>query len=144
MFTACTTKDVKDAILKGFCDPYGILRIVVATVAFGLGLDCPNVRQVIHWGPPADVEEYLQETGRAGRDRDSSVAILYYSNMDFAFVSEDNGMKVYCKNNEQCRRQLLLKGFNHDDDIPPTGCCSCCDICASKFACSMSMKVQCS
>ena len=136
MFTACTTKDVKDAILRGFCDPHGILRIVIATVAFGMGLDCPNVRRVIHWGPPSDVEEYLQETGRAGRDGESSVAIIYYSNTDFSFASEDNGMKLYCKNKEQCRRMFLLKDFDDEDKIEPTGSCSCCDICASKVSCN--------
>ena len=136
MFTACTTKDVKDAILQGFCDPYGILRVVVATVAFGMGLDCPNVRRVIHWGPPSDIEEYLQETGRAGRDGESSVAIIYYSNTDFAFDSQDNALKMYCKNKEQCRRMLLLKDFDHEDEIEPSGSCSCCDICASKFSCN--------
>ena len=135
MFTACTKKNVKDAILQGFCDPCGILRVVVATVAFGLGLDCPNVRKIIHWGPPSDVEEYLQETGRAGRDGESSTAILYYRNADFAFVAEDSAIKTYCKNEEQCRRQLLLNDFDHEDEIAPTGSCNCCDICASKCCC---------
>lgn len=77
MFTACTRPDVKEAILKAFCDPKGLLRVVVATVAFGMGLDCPNVRRVIHWGPSSDIEQYLQETGRAGRDDLPSIAVLH-------------------------------------------------------------------
>ena len=68
MFTACTRTDVKENILKSFCDPEGLLRVVVATVAFGMGLDCPNVRRVVHWGSSSDIEHYLQETGLAGRD----------------------------------------------------------------------------
>lgn len=60
MFTACTRSSVKDAILRSFCDPKGILRVVVATIAFGMGLDCPNVRKVVHWGPSSDVELYMQ------------------------------------------------------------------------------------
>ena len=64
MFSACTHPDVKDEVLKSFCNPNGILRIVVATIAFGMGLECPNVSRIIHWGPPSDVESYLQETGR--------------------------------------------------------------------------------
>ena len=139
MFTACTKKDVKDVILKGFCDPCGILRIVIATVAFGLGLDCPNVRRVIHWGPPSDLEEYVQETGRGGRDGESCIAMLYYNNTDFTFVAEDSSMKIYCKNEGQCRCHLLLKDFDGGDEITLTGCCSCCDICAFKCSCEKSL-----
>jgi len=69
---------------------------VIATIAFGLGLDCRNVRRVIQWGAPSDVEEYMQETSRAVRDGKNSVAILYYSNTDFAFVSKDSVIKMYC------------------------------------------------
>ena len=54
MFTACTTANVKDAILKSFSCTEGRLCIVIATVAFGMRLDCPNIRNVIHWEPPSD------------------------------------------------------------------------------------------
>ena len=82
----------------------------MATVAFGMGFDCLDFRRVIHWGTPSDVEAYLQETGRAGRDGESSDAILHYSNADFA-VSADGAMRAYCKNDSECRRQLLLQEF---------------------------------
>jgi len=52
-------------------------RVVICTNAFGMGLDVPNVRLVIHWQHPASVEDYLQEFGRAGRDGKPSVAILF-------------------------------------------------------------------
>ena len=68
-FTACTTPDVKYCIVKSFAQWNGRLRVIVATVAFGMGKDCPNIRRIIHWGPPSDVESYIQKTGRAGRDR---------------------------------------------------------------------------
>ena len=76
MFTSCTRPDVKDTVLKSFSRTDSHLRVVIATVAFGMGLDCPNVRRVIHWGPSEDIELYLQETGRAGRDRLPAQAIL--------------------------------------------------------------------
>ena len=66
LFTLCTQKDVEDTILHSFSDPDGTLRVVVATVAFGIGLDCPNVRRIIHWGASNDIEAYLQETVGTG------------------------------------------------------------------------------
>ena len=82
MFTACTHPTVKEAILQTLPDSNSTLRIIVATIAFGMGLDCPNIRKVIHWGPSADIESYLQETGRAGRAGLPAVAILYYTNVE--------------------------------------------------------------
>ena len=67
-FTACSSPNTKAKIIESFIDPKGTVRVVIATVAFGMGLDTPNVRQVVHWGPPEDLELYVQETGRGGRD----------------------------------------------------------------------------
>ena len=77
MFCSCTQSDVKEAILASFCSVNGTLTVVIATVSFGMGLDCPNVRRVFHWGASPDIELYIQETGWAGRDGLASKAILY-------------------------------------------------------------------
>ena len=84
MFLACTHSNVKDEVLKSSCDPNGILRIVVATIAFGMGLNCPNVHRITHWGPPPDIESYLQEASRAGRDGKKAIFSLHCSNLDLA------------------------------------------------------------
>lgn len=55
-FTVCSSQKTKSDILSSFTKPDGVVRIVVATIAFSMGLDTPNVRQVIHWGPPEDLE----------------------------------------------------------------------------------------
>ena len=55
-------------IVESFTKPDGVIRVVVATIAFGMGLDSPNVRAIIHWGTPSDISTYVQETGRGGRD----------------------------------------------------------------------------
>ena len=67
--------------MKAFCDVNSTFRVVIATIAFGMGLDCPNIRGIIHWGPQDSMEEYLQETGMAGRDGLSSKAILFYNKL---------------------------------------------------------------
>jgi len=74
-----------------------------------MGLDCPNIRKVIHWGPPSDIESYLQETGRAGRDNLPSAAVLYISPNDLKSSYIEESMRNYCKNSNICRRELLLK-----------------------------------
>ena len=56
MFTACSTPKLKASILKSFSSINSWLRVVVATVAFGMGIDCSDVRYIYHWSPPSDIE----------------------------------------------------------------------------------------
>ena len=73
MYMSCTEDYVKEQIIKTFtkdCD----LRIVIATVALGMGVDCHGVRQIIHFVPPTNIESYVQETGRAGRNGNFAIA----------------------------------------------------------------------
>ena len=63
MYHSSTDTVVKDMILSRF-SVQSSLRVVVAKVAFGMGIDCTDIRQIVHLGPPDDVEGYIQETGR--------------------------------------------------------------------------------
>ena len=58
------------------------LHTVIATIAFGMGLDCPDVRQVLQWAPSHDIGSYIQETGRCGRDGLAPNAVLFFSKED--------------------------------------------------------------
>ena len=127
LFTACTQKSVKDSILESFSNPDGMLRVVIATIAFGMGLDCPNVRRIIHWGPSNDVEAYIQETGRAGRDGESAEALLYTISHPVNQFIDD----AYIKNKEKCRREMLLTHFDGSVDF-----CVSCDVCETKCKCT--------
>ncbi len=75
-----------------------------------MGVDCPDVRQVIHWGVPDDTEMYIQESGRAGRDRRPALALLLKNSNDLKYTS--NEMKNYCSNtNNLCRKTILFSDF---------------------------------
>ena len=56
----------------------GIVRVLVCTIAFGMGVDCKGVKTIIHLGPSRDVESYMQESGRCGRHGCQSNAVIYY------------------------------------------------------------------
>ena len=137
MFSACTHPKVKDSILRSFSIPNSNLRVVIATVAFGMGLDCPNIRHVLHWGPPEDIELYLQETGRAGRDGNPASAILYHGGKGVVARNIEDNMKEYCANKEQCRRELLLKHFDGTFVRESNASlCKCCDVCERMCKCT--------
>ena len=80
MYSASTSEDVKDAVLESFTNPNGHVRIVIATIASGMGLDAPDVQQSIHLGPSDSIQAYVQETGRCGRNGEDAIALLYYRN----------------------------------------------------------------
>uniref|UniRef100_A0A1X7TS72 DNA 3'-5' helicase n=1 Tax=Amphimedon queenslandica TaxID=400682 RepID=A0A1X7TS72_AMPQE len=58
-FTKCTKDEIKDSILRNCKETNSVLRVIIATAAFGMGVNCVGVTQVIHWGPPSDVETYI-------------------------------------------------------------------------------------
>ncbi len=65
---------MKKRILKQLCSGKGVIRVVFATIDIGMGVDIPDIRHVIHVGPPNSVKAYVQETGGAGRDGKPSPA----------------------------------------------------------------------
>ena len=127
MFTRVNTDVKKEEIIGRFKEINSNLRIVIATSAFGMGVDCPDIRQIFHWGCPSEVEEYVQETGRAGRDGEDCVVTIFAEPVG---RNVSRQMKEYLQNTTLCRRQFLFQPFLNysESDITVTGI-KCCDIC---------------
>ena len=128
MFTSCTHAAVKK-VLAQFTRQDSCLRVIIATVAFGMGLDCPNVHRIIHWGPTDNIEAYMQETGRAGRDDRAAVAVLYGTvRVSSSHIHE--GLRDYIKlQATDCRRKHLLQPFDQEVAGSVDICgCHCCDL----------------
>ena len=132
MYHGSVDVEIKDSILK-FFSTSSQLRVVVATVTFGVDVDCPDVRQIIHLGPPEDVGSYIQETGSAGRDGQHSIAILMIIK-GIRMIQIDASMRRYI-NNSACRRNSLFSNFEgYCRDT-----CVCCDVCFKTCECLPSM-----
>ena len=132
MLHSGTPKSVKEHVMKQFSSEFGHLRVLIATIAYGMGVNCQKVTRVIHFGPPKSIQAYAQESGRCGRAGESSIALLLYNGVTMKVAGAN--MKDYVKA-DTCRRKVLLKHF--DGELPtnlPTGH-KCCDVCALNCQC---------
>lgn len=125
------------------------IKIIVATVSFGMGIDKSDIRKVINYGAPANLETYYQEIGRAGRDGLPSKVVLFYKDSDFSTIlflisqsekrehkhSIMNIFRKYITNHTHCRQTLIEYYFENGklpQNIPNINKCGKCDNCTDQ------------
>lgn len=111
----------------------GHICCLITTVAFGMGVNCKKVRTVYHMDPSKNLECYVQESGRGGRDGMPAVCVLLYNGILSNHCEQD--VKDYCKS-DQCRREVLFAPFGEKPkEIVPKH--DCCDNCSANCSCGL-------
>ena len=132
MLHALSSKSNKEVVLSEMNKDDGLIRVLICTIAFGMGVNCKGVRRVIHFGPSKTVEAYIQETGRAGRDGRPSKALLLYQSLMLLHIEQD--IKDYVKGKYECRRKFLMGHFDEEGGKSHTATGKtkpvCCDMCS--------------
>lgn len=132
MFHSGTPESVKKHILDNISRCNGHIRVIACTIAFGMGVNCKGVHRIVHFGPAKNLECYVQECGRAGRDGQPSTCILLHNGLLAAHCADD--IKDYLSNDKECRRTFMYSYFPGEFSSNISGH-QCCDICSKSCRC---------
>ena len=132
MYHRSTKKELQESIIESLTNPEGICRVVIATVALGLGINFSDIRYIINYGPPNTIEQYIQQCGRGGRDGLPALALLLWHRRQLKTAGSD--MLKFLRS-EKCRRESMLTqlGWKVQRDYIPKH--SCCDWCSKVCSC---------
>ena len=135
MYHTNTEADVQRQIIDSFAQEDGEVRVLFATVAFGLDIDVRGLHTVILVGHPTELDALMQLSGRAGRDGTQSVTLVINYPGTGAGLKTSDGMKAFMKGDE-CRRLVIKYNFpSRSDSDTVIVKHNCCDICAQTCAC---------
>ncbi|XP_062567361.1 uncharacterized protein LOC134229631 [Saccostrea cucullata] len=135
MYHHSTAPKNKKIIIETFPKQDSTIRVIIATTAFGMGVNIPDVRVVVHWGAPHTFQSYMQQSGRAGRDGLQSLSVIYYHPTDISKTATDENCKTFCTT-QSCRRKFLVQHFTPENTTCVEDVHTCCDICKSSCSCS--------
>lgn len=135
MFHANTPQHNKDVILQSLLVSDGVVRVVFATVALGMGVNLKDVNTIIHYGAPKSIEDYFQESGRGGRSGERAVSTIFWKPRDCPVHKqlvtlrdrELLAVRRYLQNITYCRRQWLLEHFDVKASSVVDNCCDVCN-----------------
>ncbi|XP_002742228.1 bifunctional 3'-5' exonuclease/ATP-dependent helicase WRN-like [Saccoglossus kowalevskii] len=135
MFHSKTPNAIKQ-LIKEDMSIDGNIKVLICTNAAGMGVNFHNVHNIIHYGPPRELDTFLQQIGRGGRDGKQSQQLLIYNKTQIRKIDLD--MLSYIRNQTECRRKILLQNYNvtctgSSDAITHNHCC--CDICEQSCTC---------
>ncbi len=141
-FHAPQTEQMKHEILKQLVgkNEDRVIRVVFATIAIGIGVNIPDIRDIIHIGAPRTIESYYQEIGRAGRDGKPSVASLFFNGSDIATNKPGmtDAMRKFCLDGTNClRKELLVYLGSPCNDAINSIQHSCCSNCSKSYSSSI-------
>ena len=144
MYHSCTDEYNKQVILKGFSQPDGVVRLVFATMALGMGVDFKGSDYTIHYGAPRSLDDYFQESGRAGREGQQSVSRVYWKPPEAPLRQDLTNfrnkevacVRRYLEESSNCRRHILLQYFDSvlTNNLEECNSKLCCDNCRSRSA----------
>ena len=122
MYHRSTVPRIKKIISESFPKEDSKIRVVIATVAFGMGIDCPDIAYVINWGAPPTFEDFYQQAGRAGRiPTMQSYSLVYYHKIDITPRATDDRMREFCLG-QQIKKLGDGTDVNSDCDVSVEGC----------------------
>ena len=144
MFHRSTADVNKNFVLAEFKKSNSVIRFVVATSSFEMGLDFADVTFVVNYAAPRSLESFSQQSGRGGREIDQAFSLIIYQAANVGKGSTTSEMRNFITNKSFCRRKILKAHFsiepgNEDLIFENTTCapkkCKCCDICREKCDC---------
>lgn len=157
MFHAHVSQPLQQYTLTEFAKSNSVIRVLVSTIAFGMGIEIPDIRSVVHWGPTSSMLAFWQEFGRAGRDGKPATVTWYARGQ--ADTDRETFQKL--RSHDKCVRQTILETFvlaetdtsclqrMADRESCCAACttcncalCTCCSYCRSCCPCSSKHRLQ--